>query len=289
MRRTAISVLLASTVLSGCQTDQSGNQQLGTVIGAIGGALLGSQIGNGKGQLLAVALGAIGGAYLGNEIGSILDEKEQQALNKETDNALSDTNDGDVVAWKNPDTGAAATITPIETKVVKRTVPMLRDKRVSAPVSLDLIGETYEATKSANVRINPTTNSKVIGGLQVGERFQAVGKVTGSNWIMVGKGQRTIGYVYGELVQKASAVKTAGIDLDSLPATDQQQPLRKAFDLDSLTKNEAIDLDKEGFVAEEVVVNQSCRTMKVDVSKGDKKADSTFKACKSQDGAWELI
>lgn len=40
---------------------------VGTALGAVGGGLVGSQIGKGKGQDLATIGGAIGGGYLGKE------------------------------------------------------------------------------------------------------------------------------------------------------------------------------------------------------------------------------
>jgi uncharacterized protein YcfJ len=69
----AVSSLL---VLAGCNSLGGPNQTGGTLIGAGGGALLGSQIGGGSGRVAGAALGAVGGALLGGYIGKEMDQSE---------------------------------------------------------------------------------------------------------------------------------------------------------------------------------------------------------------------
>jgi len=97
-----VAVLLISGSVAGCQTLGNGpNQAGGTLIGAAGGALLGSQIGGGSGKLAAVAIGALAGAAIGNSIGANMDHQDRLR----TTRVLETTPSNHPVAWTNPDTG----------------------------------------------------------------------------------------------------------------------------------------------------------------------------------------
>ena len=65
MKTFKLATLVFVTVLtSACvQSQHNQKQTIGTLLGAGAGALLGSQVGGGKGQLAAVAIGALGGAF----------------------------------------------------------------------------------------------------------------------------------------------------------------------------------------------------------------------------------
>jgi uncharacterized protein YcfJ len=65
---------------AGCANQQGGGinkETAGTVLGGIGGAVIGAQFGGGVGQLVTTAAGALGGAYLGNQAGKSLDRSDQ--------------------------------------------------------------------------------------------------------------------------------------------------------------------------------------------------------------------
>ncbi len=65
----AVSLML----LSGCASQQ----QTGTIIGGITGALIGSAIGDGSGQNVAIAAGAIAGGLIGSTVGQRFDDQDQ--------------------------------------------------------------------------------------------------------------------------------------------------------------------------------------------------------------------
>ena len=67
---------LSLLVLSGCASQQ----QKGTIIGGVTGALIGSVIGDGSGQNFAIAAGAIAGSLIGSSIGQRFDEQDQGRL-----------------------------------------------------------------------------------------------------------------------------------------------------------------------------------------------------------------
>ncbi|MDG1996355.1 MAG: RT0821/Lpp0805 family surface protein [Emcibacteraceae bacterium] len=85
-------------------------EETGTLLGTIGGALIGSEI-TGDSSV-GVMLGAIGGAYAGRELGKRLDEADQQKMYQATQGALETGVSGEAETWYNPDSGNRGTITP---------------------------------------------------------------------------------------------------------------------------------------------------------------------------------
>jgi surface antigen len=87
----------------------------GTVLGGVGGALLGSQIGHGKGSVVAGVAGGLLGAYLGNQIGAQMDRNDMAYYNQTSQRALEVAPVGQAQTWRNPDSGNYGTITPTKT------------------------------------------------------------------------------------------------------------------------------------------------------------------------------
>jgi len=274
MKNGIISALIAATMLSGCVTDQAGQegptkQIMGTILGGISGAVLGSKMGSGKGKLAAIALGALAGAWAGSEIGASLDRADKMAIEQESVRALASVQDGQTVIWRNPDSGVSAKITPTNSRVEQRQMTIVRDKRVTPAPRLVLVGETYEAKKNANLRAAPSTSHEIVGSLQAGEAFHAVGRVQDSDWVLVSKDNRSVGYVYGLLVQPA--------------AVKNEPELRKAVNLDEIELNQNV-------VADQVTVEAKCRTINYDVTTKDgQTGHENFEACKGSGGAWEIL
>ena len=107
---------LAVLLLAGCAEMQNNPKQtLGTIGGAGIGALIGSQIGGGKGQLAAVAIGTLGGAWAGSEIGKSLDKADKMYEERNTQSSLEYSKIAQTSTWSNPDSGNSGTITPTHT------------------------------------------------------------------------------------------------------------------------------------------------------------------------------
>ncbi len=109
---------------------------IGGLLGAAGGGLIGSQIGSGKGQLAAVAAGTLLGFLLGNNIGRSMDEADQTCLTQ----SLEHAEDGQEIAWDNPDNGARYQITPT------RTVQIADNRYCREYTSTATIGGKTETT-----------------------------------------------------------------------------------------------------------------------------------------------
>jgi len=117
MYKQIISASLIALMLTACQTDQYGQpvmnkQGVGTVVGAIGGAALGSQFGGGTGRVVGIAAGTLLGAALGNSVGASLDRADMSYYNNTSQQALNDNKNGQSLPWKNPENGHYGTVTP---------------------------------------------------------------------------------------------------------------------------------------------------------------------------------
>jgi len=113
MRVSRIAVILVLvSLVTACVQGQGNKQTVDTLLGAGTGALLGSQLGSGKGKLAFVALGALGGAFLGSEIGKSLDRADRQMAARAQNTALETGRSGTSTAWVNPDSGHSGRVTP---------------------------------------------------------------------------------------------------------------------------------------------------------------------------------
>lgn len=114
MKKVKTVVILASLLtLTACEPGSK--QGFGTFLGAIGGAAIGSAIGdNGDGttHFLAVAAGTMAGAAIGSSIGKSLDDADRQAMRRNQQMVLETYPSGQTSTWYNPDSGNSGSYTP---------------------------------------------------------------------------------------------------------------------------------------------------------------------------------
>lgn len=92
--------------------DGTCNRELiGQVLGGAVGAAAGSQIGSGSGQTAAIIGGTILGVLIGGEIGRSMDAADQKCVGQ----TLEHAEQGQTVAWRNPDDGVRYRVTPTDT------------------------------------------------------------------------------------------------------------------------------------------------------------------------------
>lgn len=115
MRKAMISLLILTITSFGCASTMGPKETGGTVIGGVGGAIIGSQIGGGTGKLVAVAVGTLAGALIGQEIGRSLDKADRLAMETTAQQALEHNQTHNSSTWRNPDSGHSGTITPTRT------------------------------------------------------------------------------------------------------------------------------------------------------------------------------
>lgn len=111
MKNAAIVALVATALIaSGC-TQGREKETAGTLLGGVGGAIIGSTIGGGTGRIIATAVGTMAGAFIGNQIGAGLD-KADQAQMVQAEQKAHQAPIGQTISWNNPDTGNHGSVTP---------------------------------------------------------------------------------------------------------------------------------------------------------------------------------
>ena len=165
----------------GC--DAPGNKQAGgAVIGALLGAVAGSNLAkNDRGT--GTAIGAVAGAAAGSTIGCKMQRSDQ------TRGAYG--------------YGAHQ---PTPSTYVSRGYRLSSNL---APASFMRDGGSFVARSNLNLRAAPTTGSARVGQLRPGERFQAMARVRGTDWLLVGQGGVGVGYAHGAYVEPEGAYNYA--------------------------------------------------------------------------------
>lgn len=195
--------------LLGCETTGGSFQPdtLGTLIGSGTGALIGSQIGGGRGRILATGAGAVAGALIGREIARHLSQSGQEQMVQANQRALET---GQPQEWQDPETGASGR-TEVTARTTQRSqVPVsVKRDRVEQLPPIDLIGETYVADSSSNIRGGPSTEYRSVDSLAAGQHVQVVGKVQGRNWYLISEDGAASGFVATRLLRPAPAGQRA--------------------------------------------------------------------------------
>lgn len=84
---------------------------VGTVVGGVVGGIIGNKVAHDRDKNLGTVAGVLIGAIVGNKIGRNMDNADANCTNQ----ALERAPDGQVVRWKNPDTGYLYAVTPYKT------------------------------------------------------------------------------------------------------------------------------------------------------------------------------
>jgi surface antigen len=115
-----VSAILITSMLAGCNPPPPGagqdtggisKQDIGTVLGGVGGAVIGSQFGRGTGSIVGAAGGAILGGLAGSTIGRQLDERDAMIANQTAQRAFETAPPGQPLPWQNPDNGHSGYVT----------------------------------------------------------------------------------------------------------------------------------------------------------------------------------
>lgn len=108
--KATVAALLIPALLAACGPGRK--QETGTLVGAVAGGLIGSQIGKGSGQVPAAIAGAFLGGVIGSSVGSRLDEADRRVAMQAQYRALEYGAPGTATPWRNPQNGHHGTIVP---------------------------------------------------------------------------------------------------------------------------------------------------------------------------------
>lgn len=81
---------------------------IGTVLGAVAGGAIGSQVADREDRAVAIVIGAVIGAVVGHEIGRSMDDRDYACVG----HALELAKDGQRVRWQNETTGVSYVLRP---------------------------------------------------------------------------------------------------------------------------------------------------------------------------------
>jgi surface antigen len=194
----------------GC--DAGGNKQAGgAVIGGLVGGVVGSNLAKNE-RTLGTVLGAAAGAAAGSYIGCKMQRSDQQKAQAATQYALDR---GGSQSWSNPETGASGDVRVVSTSNGGGGQPVslggLRFANGVEPASsYEAASGRYTAPKAANIRGTPSTSGKVVGKLSAGQSFDALARVSGTQWLLAGRDGKGIGYVSDTVVRAAGGAQYAG-------------------------------------------------------------------------------
>lgn len=115
MRQALVLMMIFAFLLVGCTQHMGPKEGAGSLFGATAGAVLGSNIGKGKGNVVAIAIGTLAGAMFGQEIGRSLDRADRIAMGQNAQYSLEHTRSNETTRWDNPDSGNSGSLTPTRT------------------------------------------------------------------------------------------------------------------------------------------------------------------------------
>lgn len=311
-KKLILSILASSIILTGCAT----KQDTGQLFGAIGGGVICNQLAKNSPdaiRLMATAGCAYAGSLLGSKIGKNLDDKDQEALAKKTQDALNSNRSGKT-QWAS-NSGAKAELVVGNTYKEKEVKSVKRSATVQPVANMEKIDAPYLTLKGANVRSAPSTRGERLALLPAMTEFQAMGK--SGDWILVSRKGTLVGYVHAPLVQskalhlenlkkqelarveleKAKIAENttppkSGLCIGSCMEPIQPEPKPKRVSvkpvlvLDSVKPEAEPDLISILAPAEEVqtevIAEQTCRSISSTVTSADgKKEGQESKACKN--------
>jgi surface antigen len=252
-------MIAAASGLAGTAQGQDAftKENVGKAIGAVTGALIGSQIGGGKGKLAAVAVGTLAGYWVGGKIGRSLSERDRAGIASTTEQALET---GQSQAWRNPETGVYTQVSVQDASGYPGSVGSLQE----AP-PLEYINAWYTAGSNVNVRGGPGTEYPILHGLRRGERVPVVGRVLDRDWYMIAEGGQGSGFVYAPLFAPSDAGTVAG---DALRESMQTGERPQTY----------------------AVAQNECRTITQEVTlPGGEYQTHSFRACRQSDGSWVQV
>ena len=153
--------------------------------------------------------------------------RDQASLEDATLRALNENRPTD---WSNPQTGAAARINVYADTSTPQygsgygnnagyNTPRYGDRmspqsirfgnRINASASFETVAPRQVALTDTFIRMSPSAAAQSNGSLRPNEEFQAIAKVVGQDWLLVGRNGEAIGYV------PASAARASGETMTS--------------------------------------------------------------------------
>ena len=236
-------------------------ENIGRAIGAVTGALVGSQVGGGRGRLVAVAVGTLAGYWIGGEVGRRLSQDDRAGIASTTQRAL-DT--GEPQTWHNPDTGVQTRVSVEEAANGASRGSGLQPRLTQVP-PLELVNAFFRADTNVNVRGGPGTDYVVLYRLTEGARVPVVGQVGGGDWYLIAPDGTGSGFVYAPLLSPWPEQPPTGNAIRTAMASGERPGIA------------ALEQKRCSLIQQEVMLPDGTRST------------HDFTACRQSDGTWVRV
>lgn len=211
--RSAAVATMAAALAAGAASGASAQTRLSPVVGCdapgnkqVGGALIGALLGAAAGSNLAkndrgtgTAIGAAVGAATGSYVGCRMQRSDQ------TQNAYGYGQTYQQGYQQQGYQQPAYQQHPYQQPAYQQPATYSHSGyRLSGDISPARYvrdGGSFAANNNLNLRSAPSTSGRKVGSLRAGERFQALARVRGTDWILVGQNGVGVGYVSGRYAQ----------------------------------------------------------------------------------------
>ncbi len=153
---------------------------------------------------------------MGNQLAAYLTAEDQKTAQAA---AIRTASTGQPIRWNGNGTGVTGS-TRVSARTTERkpaNIPVYKD-RVKTMPALELIGETYQAKGKTPVRGGPATDYVEVDNLSAGETVTVVGKVKGSDWVLVSDGNAASGFVPMSKLKPAGQAMTSTAPDGASPA-----------------------------------------------------------------------
>jgi surface antigen len=236
------------------------NEELTQAIGAVTGALIGSQIGRGKGKIAAIAVGTLAGYWLGGKLSDHMKNSDRVGIAKTTERAIQT---GETTTWENPETGMQTRVSVSDKQPADRySGNGYKKAKLSQLPPIELANSYYTPSADLNVRGGAGTDYQVLHTLKQGTQVPVIGRVIDTKWLLIAENGKASGFVYAPLMELSR-------NQDQFGNAIRDSVLRN-------TQPEHIQFAASG-----------CRWVTQDVTLRDGRKDShSFEICRQADGNW---
>ena len=207
--RSAAIATMAAALSVGAASGASAQTNLSPVVGCdapgnkqVGGALIGALLGAAAGSNLAKndrGTGTAIGAVVGGATGSYVGCRMQRTDQAQTAYGYGQTYQPayQQPAYQQPAYQQPAYQQPAYRQPSTYSHAGYRLSGDISPARYVRDGGSFAASSHLNLRGAPSTSARKVGSLHRGERFQALARVRGTDWILVGQDGVGVGYVSG--------------------------------------------------------------------------------------------
>lgn len=148
-------------------------ENIGKGLGAITGAIIGSNIGGGRGRTAAIAVGTLTGYWAGGKAGRHFAQGNQDVT-------------GPVPASNYSSKQENRNLKPALTRLPP----------------IELVNAYYHPTTDINVRGGPGTDYAVLHTIRQGKPVPVAGRIIGSDWYLIAELGKASGFLYAPLMEQ---------------------------------------------------------------------------------------